>query len=33
LVPGMTTVQVGDQVRFNIIRERLHFFGMDGVRI
>ena len=33
LVPGMTALGVGDQVRFNIVRERLHFFGMDGVRI
>ncbi len=33
LVPGMSDVGVGDQVRFNIVRERLHFFGMDGVRL
>jgi multiple sugar transport system ATP-binding protein len=33
LVPGMAGVRVGDQVQFNIIRERLHFFGMDGIRI
>ncbi len=33
LVPGMTDVQVGDQVQFDIVRERLHFFQPDGVRI
>ena len=33
LAPGMTDVQVGDQVRFDIIRERLHFFDLDGMRV
>jgi multiple sugar transport system ATP-binding protein len=33
LVPGMTDVQVGDQIRFNIIRERLHYFEPGGARI
>jgi multiple sugar transport system ATP-binding protein len=33
LAPGMTDVQVGDQVRFNIVRERLHYFQPDGARI
>ncbi|MDH7485704.1 MAG: ABC transporter ATP-binding protein [Anaerolineae bacterium] len=33
LVPGMTTLRIGDQVRFNIIRQRLHYFRLDGTRI
>jgi multiple sugar transport system ATP-binding protein len=33
LAPGMTDVQVGDQVQFDIIRVRLHFFDLDGVRV
>jgi multiple sugar transport system ATP-binding protein len=33
LVPGMTDLKVDDNVRFNIVRERLHFFRMDGTRI
>jgi multiple sugar transport system ATP-binding protein len=33
LAPGMTDVQVGDQAKFNIIRERLHYFGPGGERI
>jgi ABC-type sugar transport system ATPase subunit len=33
LAPGMTDVEVGDQVRFDIIRERLHFFDLDGTRV
>jgi len=33
LAPGMTGVQVGEQVQFNIVRDRLHFFQPDGVRI
>jgi multiple sugar transport system ATP-binding protein len=33
LAPGMTDVQVGEQVQFDIIRERLHFFDLDGARV
>jgi multiple sugar transport system ATP-binding protein len=33
LAPGMTDVQVGEQVQFSIIRERLHYFDLDGTRI
>jgi multiple sugar transport system ATP-binding protein len=33
LVPGMTDLQIGDQTRFNIVRERLHYFRPDGGRI
>jgi multiple sugar transport system ATP-binding protein len=33
LAPGMTDIQVGDQVRFDILRERLHFFDNEGTRI
>ncbi len=33
LVPGMTDLQVDDNVRFNVARERLHFFRQDGTRI
>lgn len=32
-VPGMTRLQLRDEVRFNIARERLHFFGPDGARV
>jgi multiple sugar transport system ATP-binding protein len=33
LVPGMAEAQVGEQVKFNIIRDRLHYFEPDGDRI
>ena len=33
LVPGMTTVRIGDEVRFNIVQEKLHCFRMDKKRI
>ena len=33
LAAGMINVQVGEQVQFNIVRERLHFFDLDGVRV
>jgi multiple sugar transport system ATP-binding protein len=33
LVPGMTDLRIGDEVRFNVIRERLHYFRPDGARI
>jgi ABC-type sugar transport system ATPase subunit len=33
LAPGMTDIQVGDQVQFDIIRDRLHYFDADGERI
>jgi multiple sugar transport system ATP-binding protein len=33
LVPGMADVEVGDPVRFNIVRERLHYFELEGDRI
>ncbi len=33
LIPGMTDLRIGDQVRFSIIRERLHYFQSDGTRI
>jgi multiple sugar transport system ATP-binding protein len=33
LAPGMTDIRVGDQVRFNIIRDRLHYFETEGKRI
>mgnify|MGYP001821301327 CR=1 FL=1 len=33
LAPGLTAVQVGDTVRFNVIRERLHYFDPGGLRI
>jgi multiple sugar transport system ATP-binding protein len=32
-VPGMTHHKLGDEVRFNIVRERLHYFREDGTRI
>jgi multiple sugar transport system ATP-binding protein len=33
LVPGMTSVRVGDEVRFNLAQEKLHYFGLDKKRI
>jgi ABC-type sugar transport system ATPase subunit len=33
LVPGMTHLGVGDEVRFNATHERLHCFDMDGKRV
>lgn len=30
---GMTNWRIGDEIRFNIARERLHFFDQDGKRI
>jgi multiple sugar transport system ATP-binding protein len=33
IVPGMTDLRVKDQVRFSILRERLHYFRPDGTRI
>jgi len=33
-VPGMTTLKLGSAVKFNIVRERLHFFDPNsGIRI
>jgi ABC-type sugar transport system ATPase subunit len=33
LVPGLTDLHIGEEVRFNIIRERLHYFRSNGTRI
>jgi multiple sugar transport system ATP-binding protein len=33
LVPGITSLSVGDDVRFNTVYERLHYFAMDGNRV
>lgn len=33
LVPGMTQLGLGNEVRFDILQEKLHCFGMDGKRI
>lgn len=33
LVPGMTQLRIGDQVRFNARENRLHCFDVDGKRI
>ena len=33
LVPGMTQIAFDDQIRFNIIQERLHWFDLQGERI
>ncbi len=32
-VPGIASVRIGEAVRFNVVRERLHFFSRDGNRI
>ena len=33
LVSGVSKIKIGEEVRFNIIRERLHYFDSDGHRI
>ncbi|MEA3334989.1 MAG: ABC transporter ATP-binding protein [Chloroflexota bacterium] len=33
LIPGITDARIGDQVRFDFARERLHFFDEEGKRI
>ncbi len=33
LIPGLTDLRRGDEVRFNVVRERLHCFRRDGTRI
>jgi multiple sugar transport system ATP-binding protein len=33
IVPGMTSLRLGDETRFSIARERLHFFNQEGQRI
>jgi len=33
LVPGMAVQKTGDEIRFDIVREKLHFFGPDRRRI
>ncbi|MDQ2999169.1 MAG: ABC transporter ATP-binding protein [Chloroflexota bacterium] len=32
-VPGMTRIQLGSDMRFDIVRERLHFFNPAGERV
>jgi multiple sugar transport system ATP-binding protein len=32
-VPGMTSAQLGSDLRFDIVRERLHFFNPAGERV
>jgi multiple sugar transport system ATP-binding protein len=31
--PGISSWKIGEQVHFNIVRERLHYFDMEGKRI
>lgn len=33
LVPGMTPVAIGDELRFSVVNERIHCFDQDGTRI
>jgi multiple sugar transport system ATP-binding protein len=33
LVPGMAPQRVGEEIRFSIVQEKLHFFGLDNRRI
>jgi multiple sugar transport system ATP-binding protein len=33
LVPGMTSLQIGDEVRFDVVHERLHCFDNVGKRV
>jgi multiple sugar transport system ATP-binding protein len=33
ILPGTTGLRINDEVRFDVIHERLHFFGLDGKRL
>ncbi len=33
IVPGITDLRLGDTVTFDIVRERLHHFDLEGVRV
>jgi multiple sugar transport system ATP-binding protein len=33
LVPGMATQKTGEEIRFDIVQEKLHYFETDGKRI
>jgi multiple sugar transport system ATP-binding protein len=33
LVAGITSLRLGDEVHFNIVRDRLHYFDQDGNRV
>lgn len=33
IVPGITDLKIGDVVAYSIVRERLHFFDLGGVRL
>jgi multiple sugar transport system ATP-binding protein len=33
LVPGRTSHQIGESVKYDIIRDRLHFFDKNGKRV
>ena len=33
LIPGMTNLKFNDNVRFNLVQDRLHFFDLDGKRL
>jgi multiple sugar transport system ATP-binding protein len=33
IVPGITDLKIGDPVHYQIVPERLHFFGLDGRRV
>ncbi|HEX9618310.1 MAG TPA: ABC transporter ATP-binding protein [Anaerolineales bacterium] len=33
LIPGMTSLRIGDEVRFKVLPERLHCFHLDGKRV
>ena len=33
IVPGITDLKIGDVIAFTIVRERLHFFDLEGARL
>jgi ABC-type sugar transport system ATPase subunit len=33
LIPGISTLRIGDEIRFRILHERLHCFQLDGNRV
>jgi len=33
IIPGMTNLRLNDEIRFDVVRERLHYFSQDGIRL
>ncbi len=33
IIPGMSNLRINDEVQFDVVRERLHYFNPDGTRV